>query len=217
MAVLTTPAGYAAHKALILKFLTYLNSRTSNFVLKGGTALMVCYSLSRFSEDIDLDAVNRSKDVLPIIKQFCADNNLYCRVAKDTNTVKRCIVHYSVPDGSEHYDATLKIEVSYRGADSRITCVSDMTVYTIECLFKLKMNALLGRDALRDIFDVLFIYKNYAASFQPSLIQDFKQVLIAKGSDAIIETIATQSDALINNSVLEDMYIQVCESLGVII
>ena len=43
------------HKKVIIDFLNYLNSQTDQFILKGGTALMLCYGLNRFSEDIDLD------------------------------------------------------------------------------------------------------------------------------------------------------------------
>ncbi|WP_164821354.1 nucleotidyl transferase AbiEii/AbiGii toxin family protein [Paenibacillus koleovorans] len=32
---------------------------SDNFVLKGGTGLLFCHGLDRFSEDIDLDAIRR--------------------------------------------------------------------------------------------------------------------------------------------------------------
>ena len=41
------------HFSVICDFLDYLNNKTSDFILKGGTSLMVCYKLDRFSEDID--------------------------------------------------------------------------------------------------------------------------------------------------------------------
>lgn len=43
------------HGKTIYSFLEYLNKRSDNFILKGGTALLTCYELDRFSEDIDLD------------------------------------------------------------------------------------------------------------------------------------------------------------------
>jgi len=51
------------HKYVIEDFLQYLNKQTSDYVLKGGTALMECYGLSRMSEDIDTDSLDnfRSK------------------------------------------------------------------------------------------------------------------------------------------------------------
>ena len=44
------------HKTVITNFLAFLNKSSDQFVLKGGTSLMMCYGLNRFSEDIDLDA-----------------------------------------------------------------------------------------------------------------------------------------------------------------
>lgn len=49
------------HGVVISLFLKYLNSQTDDFVLKGGTALMTCYKLDRFSEDIDLDGKARRR------------------------------------------------------------------------------------------------------------------------------------------------------------
>ena len=43
------------HLHVIIAFLQALNVRTASYILKGGTALMLCYGLTRFSEDIDLD------------------------------------------------------------------------------------------------------------------------------------------------------------------
>lgn len=211
MAVIPTQEGYIAHKKIIADFLTELNSKSANFVLKGGTSLMMCYGLDRFSEDIDLDAIDLAKDIIPIIQAFCKRFGYSCRVAKNTKTVKRCIVHYSL--GS--VDATLKIETSYRGADTDITVINGIRVYTIDSLFNLKLNALLGRDTLRDIYDVLFIYSNYAKVLTKGSIINLRRCLIAKSSDAIIEVLATQTDPLIDTRVLENAYISVCEALGV--
>lgn len=46
------------HGHAIRRILMRINSTAANpFVLKGGTALMECYELDRFSEDINLDAL----------------------------------------------------------------------------------------------------------------------------------------------------------------
>ena len=42
------------HKEVIHQFLKQMNTVSSSFILKGGTALMECYGLDRFSEDIDI-------------------------------------------------------------------------------------------------------------------------------------------------------------------
>lgn len=50
--------GNRHHGLAIRRVLRGINSSQGNpFVLKGGTALMECYGLDRFSEDIDLDSL----------------------------------------------------------------------------------------------------------------------------------------------------------------
>jgi hypothetical protein len=44
-----------AHGGTIRDFLSYLNEKSGGFILKGDTALSLCYQLDRFSEDIGLD------------------------------------------------------------------------------------------------------------------------------------------------------------------
>lgn len=81
------------HGNIIKSFILFLNSRSNQYILKGDTSLMLCYGLTRFSEDIDLDALC-SKDIERIVNDFCRLNNYTFRVAKDTNTVKRYMIHY---------------------------------------------------------------------------------------------------------------------------
>lgn len=93
-----------SHYKIMKEFLEEINSKTSDFVLKGGTALLMCYNLDRFSEDIDLDSTN--KNIKKYIDNFCKKNNFQYNIAKDT--VKRFKIHY----GDDN--RFLKIEVSYR-------------------------------------------------------------------------------------------------------
>lgn len=81
-------------------------------VLKGGTALLVCYGLDRFSEDLDFDSPiklnieNKIKKAL----QLSHVNIENFDIVKDTSTVSRIRIRYSV----EHVKRSLKIEISYR-------------------------------------------------------------------------------------------------------
>lgn len=72
------------HRKTINSFLSFLNSKTDNFILKGGTALLACYNLDRFSEDIDLDSMD--KNIINYIDAYCTQNNFEYRIAKDTDT-----------------------------------------------------------------------------------------------------------------------------------
>lgn len=94
------------HGQVIKEALEYINSKSDDFILKGGTALKQCYGLDRFSEDIDLDSQN--KNIEKYIKDFCEKHNYKYNVKKDTDTVKRYMINY----GND--SRPLKVEISYR-------------------------------------------------------------------------------------------------------
>lgn len=103
------------HYTVISDFLRHLNITTSDFVLKGGTSLMMCYNLDRFSEDVDLDAQRSNKNIERIVDEFCKKYNYSYNVNKDTDTVKRFMIHYT-----DKYNKPLKVEISYRKKDGHI-------------------------------------------------------------------------------------------------
>ena len=51
-------------------------------VLKGETALLFCYGLDRFSEDLDFDAQNSNLNTLALIERFSKKYNYDCNVKK---------------------------------------------------------------------------------------------------------------------------------------
>ncbi|WP_350354084.1 nucleotidyl transferase AbiEii/AbiGii toxin family protein [Thermoanaerobacterium sp. RBIITD] len=61
------------HGEVISSYQIYLNSKTYDFILKGGTALLTCYGLDRFLEDIDLDGKNKS--IEKFVANFCEKEN----------------------------------------------------------------------------------------------------------------------------------------------
>ncbi|MDR1620560.1 MAG: nucleotidyl transferase AbiEii/AbiGii toxin family protein, partial [Clostridiales bacterium] len=80
------------HGQIILDFITFLNTETENYILKGGTALYLCYNLDRFSEDIDLDG--RAGGLAQLVEKFCNKNGYIFRIVKNTETVERCMINY---------------------------------------------------------------------------------------------------------------------------
>ena len=79
--------------------------------LKGGTALLLCYGLDRFSEDIDLDGrkkLNLQSRLGAVLSRVTTEHDI--RIVKDTDTVQRIKIRYKTPVAT----ANLKIEVSYR-------------------------------------------------------------------------------------------------------
>ena len=118
------------HREVISDFLKYLNGCSDDYILKGGTSLMLCYGLDRFSEDIDLDG--KGGIIRNIVNDFCAEKGYSYRVAKDTDTVKRYMVNYG------DTGRPLKVEVSFRKKviePSEVTKFNGVNVYKICLLY----------------------------------------------------------------------------------
>lgn len=200
------------HGAVLRNFVLFLNSRSKSFILKGGTSLMLCYGLTRFSEDIDLDALNTSRGLVSEVDTFCKLNNFSYRTVKDTKTVKRYMIHYG---GIK----PLKVEISYRRrsiAVSEYTVINGILVYTIPSILVLKLNAYNGRDKLRDLYDVVFICKNYWGMLPQTLKLQVADALSYKGLEHFDYITKTQSDDLIDKSVLANEFLELYNALGLL-
>jgi len=150
-------------RQLIKDFLDFLNSCSDLLVLKDGTALMMCYGLDHFSEDIDLDMLSSDKTVMQnILQKYCSKTGYTFRTAKQTNTTERYILHY---DDTQ----TLKIEVSHRKVASKknIKQINGIQVYDIDTLCILKKGAYDNRMRIRDLYDLVFICNNYWNELSP--------------------------------------------------
>lgn len=202
----------SAHKNVIEEFLHFLNKKSGGYILKGDTALMMCYDLDRFSEDIDLDSRNKSQ-IGKSVKEFCTRNGYTYRVAKDTETVKRFMVNY----GNE--TRPLKIEISYRNRrfdPLEYTKINGITVYNIEKLAILKEQTYMGRDKIRDLYDVVFISKNYWDKLSFPVQTMIKSGFEQKGMGQFDYLTETQNDDLIDNDKLADDIVDLFDELGII-
>lgn len=201
------------HKNVMMDFLLWLNSRTDKFVLKGGTSLLFCYGLTRFSEDIDLDGFD--KRFFDYVDRFIVEAQrkypgISYRKAKDTDTVKRAMVHFG-------QRKPLKIEVSYRTAILRpynITKINGICVYNIRELMKLKIKAYDKRDKLRDLYDVTFIFTRYGNMLGRELLDDLQDTLQSKGLEQFDYLIRNDNDPLINKDNLAQAFISMWYALG---
>lgn len=191
-------------------FVLPLNKRSNSYILKGGTSLMLCYGLTRFSEDISLDAYHIIKGIEDIVNAFCQANSFTYRVAKDTNTVKRYMIYY----GS---NKPLKVEISYRRKNidsSEFTIVNGILVYTISSILTFKLNAYNQRDKIRDLYDVVFICKNYWSCIPKTLQLQLVDSLSYKGLEHFDYLISTQQDELIDSVVLGNEFLDLYNKLG---
>jgi predicted nucleotidyltransferase component of viral defense system len=199
------------HRKTIDSFLEYLNNNSDSYILKGGTALLTCYKLDRFSEDIDLDS--KKTNIKDIVDGYCKKYNYDYRIAKDTDTVKRCMVNYG------NNNKPLKIEVSLRRReinDNEINTVNGIKVYNIDTLCIMKANAYAGRDKIRDLYDLTFIVNNYFDNLHPQTIYMLQNTIEYKGIEQFDYLIQNQKDELINEDKLVENFLSMFDKLGLL-
>lgn len=200
------------HYDVISNFLLYLNKKTDGYILKGGTSLLACYNLDRFSEDIDLDGKN-NRNIKKIIDEFCKANNYTYRIAKDTDTVKRFMINY------ESLEKLLKVEVSYRRRnikEDEITKINGINVYNINEICLMKASAYSGRDKIRDLYDICFICNNYWEKLSEDVKSFIRVAVEYKGIEQFEYIIKDQKDELIDNKKLENDFLKMYDKLGIL-
>ena len=199
------------HGQVINEFLNELNCiEKDNFILKGGTALLICYGLDRFSEDIDLDGTKRN--IKEFVNKFCMKHSYSYRLAKDTDTVKRAFINY----GGEKL---LKVEVSYRKRiipKEQYTNINGIYVYSIDMLCMMKNNAYMSRDKIRDLYDLCFIGNRYYNQLSSSTKIGLQNALEYKGLEQFDYIIQTQTDPLINNNKLAEAFLKLYDKVGLL-
>jgi len=199
------------HGEVIADFVSFLNENSRNYILKGGTALYLCYGLDRFSEDIDLDG--KVKGLTELVGNFCQSREYTFRIAKNTDTVERCMVNY----GSD--EKPLKIEVSYRRKEipeEETEKINGILVYKIEPLCIMKINAYTNRDKIRDLYDVTFIYNRYSDELSTQTEAILRNAVEYKGIEHFDYIVQNQQDALIDNDKLSEDFLNMYDRLGLL-
>ena len=197
------------HREVLTSFVKYLNAETGSFALKGGTALYLCYRLDRFSVDVDLDG--GEKGLTAVVDGFCREKGYSYRVAKDTTVVERCMVDYG------NTRKPLKIEASYRRKEipeEETVMVNGIKVYRIDPLCGMKINAYSGRDRIRDLYDLTFIFKNYYDQLSPQTISLLRGAVAHKGIAQFDYVVRNQPDELIDSDKLADDFLTMYDRLG---
>lgn len=207
----------AKHLIVIKDFLDHVNKYFDNpYVLKGGTALSLCYDLNRFSEDIDFDIIQNKasrKQFFNDVDDFCGSRGYDYRVSKDTETTQRVYVDYGV------VGRPLKIEVSYRRIDipdNILREIDGIQVYCLDELAGMKASAYSGRDKIRDLYDITFLCTHYWDSLSPAAKDSIRRALEYKDMEQFDYLVETQQDSLIDIGVLEQMFLESFDRLGLL-
>ena len=183
---------------LMNKIVRAVTKDKAKLVLKGGTALVMAYQLQRYSTDLDYDGTDSSCDIRESIERGAKEAGITIEninLKKDTNTVKRYMVHYK-----ESMNEPLKIEISYRNADDLdynkdVIEKDGVRVYSIERLAEMKIEAFTKRIAARDVFHVAFILKHYPKAVNKAAIKIIDAMINRLGMESI-ETIMNGDDII---------------------
>ena len=197
------------HRQVIGEFLPFLNEHSDKYILKGGTALYLCYKLDRFSEDIDLDG--NEKGISEIVEKYCEKEGYTYTIKKNTTFGERYMVDYG------NQDHPLKIEVSYRIRDRQQDTqiyINGILTYDINTLCFKKVAAYNGRDKIRDLYDIIFIFKNYCDELSTFALENLIDAIEHKGLDYCDYIIKTQADPLIDTNRLMNDFLDMYEKMG---
>lgn len=208
------------HEKLMVAILQNLSD--TPLVLKGGTALYLGYGLNRFSEDLDFDS-NKKLNLLNKIKEstpigFKIDN---INVKKDTETVSRYVIQYSVPEIG--LQDALKMEVSYRTPvpEEQVTVKNGIRFSSVERIIDNKLHAAFDGDntrtKARDLFDLHYLAKNFPHNFSENLAQRLQA--FSQDPDKLVSAYETDAerDPLLINTDLETMVLELNEMANHII
>ena len=206
------------HREVIDSFLGYMNDRTDHYILKGGTSLMECYNLDRFSEDIDLDSTDRDS-IDNIIQGYCKEHGYeQPRLAKDTPTVKRYFIHYETSNPSGEVKP-LKVEVSFRSKlinPEEVCKINGISVYSINRICQMKCSAYNSRDKIRDLYDIVYIYREFKDELSPTSIDTIGDAFSYKGIEYVDYLLSDQKDDLIDKDKLASDFLDVYNDLGLL-
>jgi len=144
-------------------------------VFKGGTSLMICHSLPRFSEDLDFTATEKIdiQKILTQISEFLKQQNITFETQHiDTTPISESLlIRYQGPlyDGTRQTTSKVELDISTRETieqkpeTTRIlhpykdTPTFYLQTMTTEEILAEKIRAILTRNKARDIYDAEYL------------------------------------------------------------
>jgi predicted nucleotidyltransferase component of viral defense system len=162
---------YATHEHYMKSILqSVFSDEIGQFLaFKGGTLAYLCFGLDRFSTDIDIDLLDKSKEQL-VIQKMREILPLYGEIKNETlgSLLHRRVFRY------DERSMNIKVELNKRkltGNDYEIQTIKDTPIrcMTRETSIAHKLLALSERFYNRDLYDVHFFFKNHF-SFKEEII-----------------------------------------------
>ena len=204
---------------VIQSVLLFLNAETSNYILKGDTGLRQCYTLDRFSEDIDLDFRGGKQNIETILERYCKIHRYVLAKAKQTETTKRYYITYSPSADVKK----LKVEVSLRlgnvpASQDEKNIINGISVYTISEIFRQKVEAYKDTDKIRDVYDLCYMTNHLTRELDAAAMRSARYAFSKKGIDHF-DYLINDSDQTANNLIdlekLANDFLSMFEKLGI--
>lgn len=157
--------------ALMQSILPYFGD---NFILKGGSALILYYGLNRYSRDLYFDSISNTMNFINRLKTHKDFKKWEISIKKNTPVVFRAMINYGAK--SHLGDYPLKVEVSNRNKillqNNTLKYHKDngVNIYDTGELIKMKVAAFSGRDKIRDFYDLGFLVEKYEKFFNKDLL-----------------------------------------------
>lgn len=214
------------HRELMQAICESIAEDDKPLVLKDGTALLLCYHLQRFSEDLDFDLTTELRGhinmesicragMAKLAKQGIKISLAQFKEPKKTDTTHRCRAIFSLGEGSP--PLPLKIEISSRSIPdpSTLRQINGINVYSVAELARLKLLAAREvegrpyRTAARDLHDLAFIANQWEAELPDSVIADLEdffsepEYLMERYSDAYGEDNLLQGQLFTDLGIIE--------------
>lgn len=191
-------------------FLSYINSKSNKFVLKGTSALSLYYNLNQFSNIIYLDGYDIN--FMGLLLDFCKCNNIVYRLVECTDKVYVVQLQYAIG-----HDIMVSVSRKCKNMNkSEVVKIDGVLVYKVNAIMSDKLDSLRETFNIRDLFDVVFIYNNYKNCIGSEVLTKLTNILSesAYSKGYYIYLISQQRDELIDNAALTECFIGMYHDLG---
>lgn len=200
-------------RLLLKQTVQSITRANTSIVLKGGTALMLCYGLARFSEDIDLDSRMKPGNFKGLIERslketmkFIPSTAFSVSSKKDTETTCRVVCNFE-----NGYRLKVELKANVAMVPRELVEVDGIRTYTIDRLAQNKLDCILGstgsepRTTARDLHDIAFICRSYKEDLSAQTAE--RLGLLAQQTAALLDRymVVYEEDPLVNTDLLRDL------------
>lgn len=148
-----------AHVKIMSDFVTYVNSQSKSFILKGGSALLLVYHSERFSDNLNFDGLKKGifRNIVDSFVEHRKDfgySDMSADFAVPDKNSEQAVISY----GGER---ALKVTVSYSKMIIpywKYSKSDGICFYDNESLLMMKTVSLAGDFRVEDIYDSVFLY-----------------------------------------------------------